>query len=176
MLGIHLPSRNDTIADTTANQMNTSANSSLPNPCSGVKKSPNAEIARMVSVPPSQIGLDSQYSTVTIAATNRPKASRLHTYGPPSKGNAEPSSAISSPYGTKKKMPRNTSQVKPCAPFLATAPIVSRPTSVQIRKKTRSNRRRLFWSLDFSSISSIRSFSPEIAVRELTSIARMRRS
>src|SRR5690349_2185155 len=83
-LGIHLPNRNDTIADTTANQMNTSANSSLPIPCSGVKKSPNAEMARMVSVPPSQIGLDSQYRTVTIAATNRPNARRLHTYTPPS--------------------------------------------------------------------------------------------
>src|SRR5205823_692980 len=62
---------------------------------------------------------------------------------------------MSSPYGTKKNTPRNTSQVKPCAPFLATAPIVSSPTRVQIRKNTRSKRRRLFWSLDFSSISSV---------------------
>src|SRR2546421_3156771 len=112
-LGIHLPNRNDTIADTTANQMNAAANSSFATPCSGVKNSPNAATARMVSVPPSQIGLDSQYSTVTIAATNRPNARRVHTYGPPSNRNAHPTSAISRPYGIKNNRPRNTSQVKP---------------------------------------------------------------
>src|SRR5439155_16961715 len=120
-LGIHLPNRNETIAEITANQMNASANSSLPTPCSGVKNSPNADTARMVSVPPSQIGLDSQYSTVTIAARNRPKARRVHTYGPPSNGNAVPSSAMSSPYGTKKNDARNTNQATPWPPFVGTA-------------------------------------------------------
>src|SRR2546430_758750 len=154
-LGIHLPYRNDTIADTTANQMNASANRIFGNPFNGAMNSLKAETARIVSVPPSQIGLDSQYSTVTMAAVNRPNARRVHTDGPPSNGNAEPSSAMSSPYGTKKNRPRNSSQVKPCAPLVATAPMVSRPTSVQMRKKTRSNRRKLFRSLDFSSISSV---------------------
>src|SRR5919204_5905940 len=76
MLGIHCPYRNDTIAEITANQMNASANNTFGAPCSGVKNAPNVDTARMVSVPPSQIGFDSQYSTVTTAAVTRPKASR----------------------------------------------------------------------------------------------------
>ena len=51
----------------------------------------------------------------------------------------------------KKKTPRNASQVNACAPLLATAPSVSSPTSVQIRKKNMSKRPKCFWSFAFSS-------------------------
>jgi hypothetical protein len=71
--------------------------------------------------------------TELTAASGRPKASRVHTYGPPSCGNAEPSSTINNAYGSRKKIPRNTRQVNPCAPLAATAPTVSSVTTVQIR-------------------------------------------
>ena len=83
--------------------------------------------------------------------TNRPRASFVQMYGPPSSVKAEPSSAVRNAYGMKKASPRNISHVNPCAPLLATAPIVSRPTSVQIRKKNMSKRPKCFWSLPFSS-------------------------
>src|SRR4051794_18499328 len=79
IVGIHLPIENDRIAAQTANQMNASANTYLPAPCSGVKNSPKVAAAVMVSVPPSQIGFDSQYRTAPIDAANRPKASLTQT-------------------------------------------------------------------------------------------------
>ena len=41
--------------------------------------------------------------------------------------------------------------MKPSAPELATAPSVSTPTSVQMRKKSMSKRPKCFLSFDFSS-------------------------
>src|SRR5919206_1630411 len=75
IVGIHLPTPNDRIAAHTANQMNPREKRYLPAPCSGVKKSPNVVTARIVSDPPSQIGLDSQYRTALTDAVKRPNAS-----------------------------------------------------------------------------------------------------
>ncbi len=75
---------------------------------------------------------------------------RVQTYWPPSSVNVEPSSAVSRAYGTKKKMPRNASQVKAWAPFVDTAPSVSSPTSVQSRKNSMSKRPKWRWSFAFS--------------------------
>src|ERR1700685_3261063 len=57
----------------------------------------NVAMAVIESVPASQIGLSTQYMTATTAAAARPKASLTQTYGPPSSGNAVPSSAVISP-------------------------------------------------------------------------------
>ena len=75
-------------------------------------------------------------------------------YGPPSSVKVEPSSDVSSAYGMKNTGTRKISQVKPCAPWLATDPIVSSPTSVQTRKKNMSKRPKCFWSLAFSSTAA----------------------
>src|SRR5579862_2445727 len=75
-------------------------------------------------------------------------------YGPPSSVNVEPSSDVSSAYGMKKTGTRKISQVKPCAPLLATVPIVSRPTRVQTRKKNMSKRPKCFCSFAFSSTAA----------------------
>ena len=61
-----------------------------------------AAIVVAVSVPPSHIGFDSQYKTAVTAPAARPKDMRAHSYGPPSTGKAEPSSATSIPYGIRK--------------------------------------------------------------------------
>lgn len=74
-VGSHLPTRKETTADPTVSQMKPRANPYLAAPCSGVTKSPKAVTAPM----------------------RRPQASRVHTYGPPSSGNDDPSSAVSSP-------------------------------------------------------------------------------
>src|SRR4249919_1497560 len=70
----------------------------------------------------------------------RPNAIRAHTYGPPSYGNAVPSSEITSPAGTKKSALTNASQTTVCAPPRATAPSVSRTTIAAIRKQIASIR------------------------------------
>src|SRR3954468_10646687 len=75
IVGIHLPIENERIAAHTANQMKASANRYLPAPCSGVKNVPNVVTAVIVSVPPSQIGFESQYRTEFTEAAKRPKAS-----------------------------------------------------------------------------------------------------
>ena len=85
---------------------------------------------------------------------NRPSASFVQMYGPPSSVKVEPSSDVSSAYGMKKTGTRKISQVNPCAPLLATVPIVSRPTSVQTRKKNMSKRPKCFWSFVFSSTAA----------------------
>jgi hypothetical protein len=64
--GIHLPTPKERIAAHTANQMKAIEKRYFQTPVSGVKKSPNVVTARIVSVPPSQIGLDSQYRTELI--------------------------------------------------------------------------------------------------------------
>ena len=74
-MGIHLPTPKDRIAAHTANQMNASEKTYFQTPLSGVKNSPNVVTARIVSVPPSQIGFDSQYRTELIDAAKRPNAS-----------------------------------------------------------------------------------------------------
>ena len=68
--------------------------------------------------------------------------------------NVEPSSAVSSAYGTKKTTARKISQVNPCAPLEATAPSVSSPTSVQSRKNSMSKRPKCFCSFAFSSTAA----------------------
>src|SRR4249920_203169 len=70
----------------------------------------------------------------------RPNAIRAHTYGPPSYGNAVPSSEITRPAGTKKSALTNASQTTVCAPPRATAPSVSRTTIAAIRKQIASIR------------------------------------
>ena len=62
---------------------------------------------------------------------------------------------MSSAYGMKKKTLRKMSQVKPWAPFEATAPSVSSPTIVQIRKKRMSKRPKCFLSFAFSSSAAV---------------------
>src|SRR5579859_1230602 len=99
-------------------------------------------------------------------AKKRPRASLVHTYGPPSSVNVEPSSDVRRAYGMKNTGTRKISHVNPCAPLFATAPIVSRPTSVQTRKKNMSKRPKCFCSFDFSSSAAevVYSASPEIDV------------
>src|SRR3954449_1310339 len=60
IVGIHLPMPNDRMAAHTANQMNASENRYFQAPVRSTKKSLNTVTARIVSVPPSQIGFDSQ--------------------------------------------------------------------------------------------------------------------
>ena len=60
IVGSHLPLSSDRIAPHTAIQMNRTANSHLPTPCSGVKNSLNTDTEVIVSEPPSQIGFDAQ--------------------------------------------------------------------------------------------------------------------
>ena len=60
IVGIHLPIENERIAAHTANQMNASAKRYFHAPWSGVKNVPKVVTAVMVSVPPSQIGFESQ--------------------------------------------------------------------------------------------------------------------
>ena len=84
-------------------------------------------------------------------AANRPQLSFIHSYGPPSWTNDVPSSDIVSAYGRRKKTASTRSQVNVCAPYPDTWPRVSRPTSAHTVKKSMSKRRRLLWSLAFSS-------------------------
>ena len=86
IVGIHLPTPKDRIAAHTANQMKASEKRYFQTPVSGVKKSPNVVTARIVSVPPSQIGFESQYRTELIEAVKRPNASLTQMYAPPSAG------------------------------------------------------------------------------------------
>jgi hypothetical protein len=120
--------------------MNTSPATYFQIPGSGTKNVWNVVIAMMHSVPPTHSGLEIQYMIWLTPATRRPNASFVHTYGPPSNGNAVPNSATSRPYGTKNATARMIIQVRPCGPLATTEPIVSSPTSVQTRKNRMSNR------------------------------------
>src|ERR671937_407927 len=91
-VGIHFPTPNERIAAQTANQMKTMEKTYFQPP-SGVKNSSKVVTAVIVSVPPSQIGFESQYRTALTAAANRPNASFVQMYAPPSSWKAEPSSA-----------------------------------------------------------------------------------
>ena len=67
-----------------------------------VKKTLTAPTQEAASEPPIQTGLVTQYRKLFTAPASRPNASLVHRYGPPSCGNAVPSSAKSSACGTKK--------------------------------------------------------------------------
>ncbi len=108
-----------------------------------------------VSVPPTQIGLDSQYSTAVMAPAPLPNASLAHSYGPPSTGNVDPSSAVSIPYGIRKMISEITSQVMAWAPASAAAATLSRPTIAQAVNSTRSKRRSTLRSFAFSWATSV---------------------
>src|SRR3954447_19643382 len=78
-VGIHLPTPNDRIAAHTPNQMNASAKTYLPTPPRSPKNVLNVSTAVMQSTPPIHTGVDSQYRTVLMRATKRPKARRVQT-------------------------------------------------------------------------------------------------
>ena len=152
-----MPIRNETIAIPTVTQVNTRPTAiSQPVP-SGLcrMKLSRAAIVVAVSVPPTQIGFDSQYKTAVTAPAARPKDIRAHSYGPPSTGKAEPSSAISIPYGIRKSTSETASQVTACAPACDAAATLSRPTIAHAVNSTRSNRRSTLRSLDFSWATSV---------------------
>ena len=86
--------------------------------------------------------------------TSRPKDIFTHSYGPPSTGNADPSSATTIPYGTKNKTSETSSQVIACAPACAANATLSKPTIAQAVNKMRSKRRRTLRSLAFSRATS----------------------
>ena len=96
-MGTHLPTRSEEATASTLAQMNTSPATWVHNGSRSTKKERNVVSATIVSDPPIQIGLVTQYRTWLTPATNRPNASLVHTYGPPSSGKAVPSSATSSP-------------------------------------------------------------------------------
>src|SRR5690242_4347510 len=116
MVATHLPNFSAMITDAMATQMNTSPKTYSQASDKLTKNVLKAAIAVMDSVPASQMGLSTQYMTATTAAAARPKASLTQTYGPPSSGKAVPSSAVISPYGTRKNTTMTMSQVNACAP------------------------------------------------------------
>src|ERR1700730_950572 len=116
ILGTHLPMFRDRMADTTANQMNAIANTYFQTPSRGSTNEVNAANAVIVRLPPSQIGFESQLGTWLRAATNLPNAILVHVYGAPSSVKADPSSAVSRPYGRKKKRAMKIIHVNPWAP------------------------------------------------------------
>jgi hypothetical protein len=152
MFGPHLPMRNATIATATVTQTKarpTMISAAVPSGLCRTRPS-SVAIVDAVSVPPIQVGLDSQYKMAVIEPASRPKASRAHSYGPPSTGNEEPSSAVSIPYGIRKITSEISSQVIACAPACAEAATVSKPRIAQAVNRTRSKRPSTFRSLAFS--------------------------
>ena len=119
-----------------------------------LKNTSTAPTAAPARVPPIQTGLVIQYRKLFTAPTRRPKASLVQKYGPPSCGNAEPSSANSSACGTKNTTARMIIQVNASPPLLATDAIVSTPTIVQIRKNKMSKRPKCRWSLALSAAAA----------------------
>src|SRR2546429_4695815 len=97
MVGTHLPMRNDSSTDSTPSQTNTNPARYFHAPGNGVKNVSNVVSAMMHSVPPTHSGFDTQYMTWFTPATSRPNANLVHTYGPPSIGNAAPNSDTSRP-------------------------------------------------------------------------------
>ena len=84
----------------------------------------------------------------------RPNDSFTHSYGPPSTGKAEPSSATSIPYGIRNSTSESSSQVIACAPASAANATLSRPTMAHAVNRTRSVRRSTLRSLAFSVVTS----------------------
>ena len=99
IFGPHLPIRNATTAIPTVSQMKPSPTAISAVVPSGLltTKLLIVAIVAAVSEPPTQIGFDSQYRIAVTAPAARPRAIRAHSYGPPSTGKAEPSSAVSMP-------------------------------------------------------------------------------
>src|SRR5579859_860498 len=157
MFGPHLPIRNAMIAIPVVTQMNARPITISHVVLSGLVSTKlfSEAIVAAVSVPPTQSGLDSQYKTAVTAPTARPNDIRAHSYGPPSTGNAAPSSATSMPYGLRKITSETASQVMDCAPPCAAAAMVSRPTIAQAVNSTRSNRPSTLRSLAFSAPTSV---------------------
>jgi hypothetical protein len=94
----------------------------------------------IASEPPIQTGASTKNTSATMEPTSRPNASRAHTYGPPCRGKAAPSSATANPAGTKNSTATIASQVIVCAPPRATVPTVSSTTIAAISRATASSR------------------------------------
>ena len=107
-----------------------------------------------VSEPPIQTGLVIQYRKLLTAPARWPNASLVHRYGPPSCGNAVPSSANSSAWGTKNTSAKTIIQVNACPPPEATVAMVSTPTIVQMRKNKMSKRPKCRRSLALSAAAA----------------------
>ena len=90
-----------------------------------------------------------------IEPVSRPDDIFTHSYGPPSTGNAAPSSATSIPYGIRKITSEISSQVIACAPASAANATLSRPTMAQAVNRTRSTRLSTLRSLAFSDATSV---------------------
>src|SRR5262249_52168416 len=117
----HLPTRNATIAMATVTQMNARPTTISQVVLIGLV-STNAfrdAIVAALSVPPTQSGLDSQYRIAVTGPAGRPHDIRARSHGPTSTGNAEPSSAVSIPYGTRNSTSEMSSHVMACAPASA---------------------------------------------------------
>src|SRR3954453_10277905 len=127
----------------------------------------HAATAVSVSEPPTHSGFVTQYNTAAIPPWKRPNASLVHSYGPPSIVNAEPTSAINSMYGATKRSAVRRSQRNPSGPFDATVPSVSRPTNAQTVKNTMSNRRSDLMSLLFSASAKAVVCSTTTAIESL---------
>ena len=152
MFGPHLPIRKATIAIPTVTQVNTSPTTISAVVLIGLDstKAFSVAIVAAVSVPPTHSGLDSQYRIAVTAPAARPNAILAHSYGPPSTGNAEPSSAVSIPYGIRNSTSEMSSQVIACAPASAAWATLSSPTIAQAVNSTRSRRPSTRRSLAFS--------------------------
>ena len=98
--GTHFMERSERIFIVTATQIKarpTMIDKPVLPPILVPQSASRAAIAVAARVPPSQIGLLSQYRTAVIAPAMWPKARRTHSYGPPSTGKVVPSSDVSSP-------------------------------------------------------------------------------
>ena len=86
MFGPHFPRRNAMMATATVTQVKANPMTIsvvvLMDPLK--TKACNAAIAVAESVPPIQMGLESQYRMAVMAPGSRPKASFTHSYTPPS--------------------------------------------------------------------------------------------
>ena len=115
-----------------------------------LKKITIAPMQEAVSEPPIQTGLVIQYRKSFTAPARCPNASLVHRYGPPSCGNAVPSSANSSAWGTKNTSAKTIIQVNAWPPPSATVAMVSTPTIVHMRKNKMSKRPKCRCSLALS--------------------------
>ena len=169
-MGSHLPTLNDMIAATI--EIHTNASATMYQATVGRdepwwKNTSTAPMQEIVSDPPIHTGLVIQYRKLLTAPARWPKASRVHRYGPPSCGNAAPSSANSRACGTKKISANTIIQVNASPPPWATVAMVSTPTIVQIRKNRMSNRPKWRCSLALSSAAKSSSWRSAAAIKAL---------
>ncbi len=113
-----------------------------------------AAMATAVREPPIQMGFEIQYSIAVTDPASLPNDIRAHSYGPPSTGNAAPSSAETSPYGMKNSRKVTTSQVNASPPAEAVNASVSSATIAHAVNRIRSPRKNDFRSLAFSLATS----------------------